>query len=477
MLEACDSNMAPSVFSPYADPDAPPSVWQGGAIPDFPALQPMSAAPAPAAPTSAPPAAPAPAQDAAVPQVFSPLDTEEGPKLDQLKKLQWQDQNHYGTPSNHPGTVGKILHGLSVAGQVAGNIFAPHVMADIPGTEAYRNVHEQQLGEDVNKIEREKVENQASQAQASDATARAAQTVEQTRELPGKTASEEGMQGAQTTEAQSRTKQLDQQTQALTASSQPLDQNTAPQLENVWAPVKQQLGITTPLFTPGMTPAQTAERVDALKTLAGLNEKQQEHKDTVDMRKSEHADSEADKAASRALTASLAGNKQDTAARSAGYKAYEPAVGSAERFNVMTQNYEDATKNNNQQAMLSLLYNHLGMTMGLQKGARMTQSIIEEAQKSQPWLQGIKAKFDPKTGYLSGVTLGPQQMRDMVSLAQDRYKEDVKSARAHGQYIGLQDDGPTREPNKATINYYKAQTGGDGAKAKALAQSDGWTVQ
>src|SRR6185437_15594934 len=107
------------------------------------------------------------------------------------------------------------------------------------------------------------------------------------------------------------------------------------------------------------------------------------------------------------------GHKEEVARKQQVFKTYQPVMDSAERMNVMTKNYEDAVKNHNQQAMLSLLYNHMGMTMGLQKGARMTQQLISEAQQSQPWLQGIKAKFD-KDGVLTGVTLSPQQMRDMV---------------------------------------------------------------
>jgi len=95
---------------------------------------------------------------------------------------------------------------------------------------------------------------------------------------------------------------------------------------------------------------------------------------------------------------------------------------SAERLNVMSDALPDALKGD-QQAMLNLLSNHLGMTMGLQKGARMNQALIEEAMKSTPWLQGLQAKFDGR-GYLSGVTLTPQQMQSMVSLAQDRANQD-----------------------------------------------------
>jgi hypothetical protein len=105
---------------------------------------------------------------------------------------------------------------------------------------------------------------------------------------------------------------------------------------------------------------------------------------------------------------------------------------SQERFNVMQHALGDALQGD-QQAMLNLLSNHLGMTMGLQKGARMNQALIEEAQKSTPWLQGLQARFDGR-GFLTGVTLTPQQMQSMVKLALDRTNED------RGAYQRAQDE-------------------------------------
>lgn len=108
---------------------------------------------------------------------------------------------------------------------------------------------------------------------------------------------------------------------------------------------------------------------------------------------------------------------------------------SQERYNVMQNALGDAMKGD-QQAMLNLLANHLGMTMGLQKGARMNQAIIEEAQRSTPWLQGLQARFDDR-GFLSGVTLTPQQMQSMVKLAADRANQDKiawqRAQQAQGQ--------------------------------------------
>jgi hypothetical protein len=105
---------------------------------------------------------------------------------------------------------------------------------------------------------------------------------------------------------------------------------------------------------------------------------------------------------------------------------------SQERSNVMQHALPDAL-GGDQQAMLNLLANHLGMTMGLQKGARMNQALIEEAMKSAPWLQGMQARFDSR-GYLSGVVLTPAQMNSMVKLAQDRADQDFQGyQRAQGE--------------------------------------------
>lgn len=166
-------------------------------------------------------------------------------------------------------------------------------------------------------------------------------------------------------------------------------------------------------------------------------------------------------------------NRQDTSLREKVLGYWQPSLDSAERVNVMSKNYEDGVKNHDQQAMLSLLANHLGMTMGLQKGARLNQALITEAQKAQPWLQGIKAKFD-KDGYLSGVTLSPMQMKQMVDLGFERYREDVKKSRSMSGYVGMKDE-PPRQISKEAVGYYIDAAGGNAQKARQMAQQDGWT--
>jgi hypothetical protein len=167
-------------------------------------------------------------------------------------------------------------------------------------------------------------------------------------------------------------------------------------------------------------------------------------------------------------------HKDEQGVKAAAFKAFTPAMDSAERVNVMTKNYDDAVKNHDQQAMLSLLANHLGMTMGLAKGARINQAIISEAEKSRPWLQGMKAKFD-KDGYLAGLTLTAPQMKQMVDLGRSRLSEDVVKARSEAKYQGSTDDGPDRVPSQSTMEHYLDMTGNDPAKAKKMLTEDGWT--
>jgi hypothetical protein len=89
-----------------------------------------------------------------------------------------------------------------------------------------------------------------------------------------------------------------------------------------------------------------------------------------------------------------------------------------DRMSTMDRNLIDANKGD-QQAMLSLVANHIGMTLGAQKGARITRAAFDEAVNSAPWLDKVGAKWS-SDGYLSGVTLSPEQMQQMVRLAREK---------------------------------------------------------
>jgi len=53
----------------------------------------------------------------------------------QIERLQDQKAHPWGTEENHPGLLGKIAHYAAKVGNIAGDIFAPATMANIPGTE------------------------------------------------------------------------------------------------------------------------------------------------------------------------------------------------------------------------------------------------------------------------------------------------------------------------------------------------------
>ena len=59
-----------------------------------------------------------------------------------LERLKWEDTHPWGSPENHPGTLGKIAHGLAKVGNIAGDIVAPATMSLIPGTELHRQAEE-----------------------------------------------------------------------------------------------------------------------------------------------------------------------------------------------------------------------------------------------------------------------------------------------------------------------------------------------
>ena len=127
---------------------------------------------------------------------------------------------------------------------------------------------------------------------------------------------------------------------------------------------------------------------------------------------------------------------------------FQTAIGADERLNRMEKSYTDAVTNHNQQAMLALLTDHIGMTLGLQKGARITKDILNEAAQSQPWRAKMAAKFD-SDGYLSGVNLSPGQMKQMLDLGYSARENAWGAASSTAQLYGV------KPPPNATAIYNK----------------------
>lgn len=106
------------------------------------------------------------------------------------------------------------------------------------------------------------------------------------------------------------------------------------------------------------------------------------------------------------------------------------------RLSRMEASYQKGLQGD-QQAMLALLTDHIGMTLGLQKGARITKDILNEATASMPWLEKIGAAFDDR-GYLSGVKLGPEQMKQMLSLGYEARNRQWNAAFNDADMYGVQ---------------------------------------
>lgn len=132
----------------------------------------------------------------------------------------------------------------------------------------------------------------------------------------------------------------------------------------------------------------------------------------------------------------LAGPRMQQANLSFGKEAeaiWKPAMDAGLQLQNMRQSYGDALKGN-QQAMVNLVSNHVGMTIGSQPGARINQEQWMEAMQSAPWLQRVQARFDSQ-GYLTGVVLSPEQMRQMVTLGEQRYRLQVQKVQNQAQLM------------------------------------------
>jgi hypothetical protein len=103
-----------------------------------------------------------------------------------------KDADPYGSPDNHPGFFGKVLHGLNVA----------------TGGVNRRGWEEEGLEGRLQNIGKEESTEGLQGAQAANQTAEAGEHDETTKEMPGRAASEEGLQGAQANEAKARTSAL-----------------------------------------------------------------------------------------------------------------------------------------------------------------------------------------------------------------------------------------------------------------------------
>lgn len=141
---------------------------------------------------------------------------------------------------------------------------------------------------------------------------------------------------------------------------------------------------------------------------------------------------------------------------------YATLQGAIDRQDTMHKNLADVLKGD-QQAMISMVANHIGMTLGAQKGARINQAVWNEAVRSAPWIEVVKSQWFHEDangdlvfdGYKTGVTLTAEQARQMVRLADEKVDTLAKHyARSKEMMAGR--EGAARSKGKVSLK--KAMT-------------------
>lgn len=114
-----------------------------------------------------------------------------------LEKVRWNQENPWGKPENHPGKLGKVAHVFSTLGNIAGDIFAPAAMANIPGTQAHMQAEENGLTHRLNTEIGDESQNEYRGAEQ-------AHTQEETKDEALNQPLKERLEGAQADEAEQK---------------------------------------------------------------------------------------------------------------------------------------------------------------------------------------------------------------------------------------------------------------------------------
>lgn len=146
------------------------------------------------------------------------------------------------------------------------------------------------------------------------------------------------------------------------------------------------------------------------------------------------------------LLTAIRGSDLGMRAMSEVQKAFEPAT-TADYYLGLMRKILPAALQGNQQAQLALLSYHIGMTIGGVKGSRVGEAQYKEAEASSPLLQRLQARLgDPQfdkqgnfVGFKSGVVLTPDQMNQMVDLANEvelnKWKQAAQQTAPIVQYM------------------------------------------
>lgn len=338
------------------------------------------------------------------------------------QQLEFGKEHPWGAPiSAQPGTGGKIGHILGRIANIAGDIFAPGVMANIPGTQLNKEREEQENLAGIAKGTQ--LENQTTEAEAQKTRAETEQ------EKANQPTTKDIHQHYADAVADAISRKVDPSTDPIVRqwadAITSIQKETAPKPAHITydsgipVTVTDSKGNVYDVNDPKLPPE--------LKPLV----------DAANRAHRTHVTEETDKQArAEAAAARRSEHSADSRSETVANKRYETALDAEQRLSRMEAAYQKGLKGD-QQAMLSLLTDHIGMTLGMQKGARITKDILNEATQSQPWLAKIKSRFDDR-GYLSGVTLGPEQMKQMLELGYGARDRAVQGAYDASQLYGVE---------------------------------------
>jgi hypothetical protein len=126
-----------------------------------------------------------------------------------------------------------------------------------------------------------------------------------------------------------------------------------------------------------------------------------------------------------------------TAMTTAGMKSFDDAMLADKRLEIM----KDALDNPNGQNDVAMLFNHIGMTLSAQKGARITNAEIDRAIKTRSLPEDLLAKWDQVQ---NGKFLSPEQRKQMYDLGVLNRDVMWENARRKARFYGV-----NREPEQS----------------------------
>lgn len=398
----------------------------------------------------------------------NPLNQQEGHMVNTLQADQRKDSAPFGSPTNHPGFMGKLLHGLSMTGNIAGDIFAPAAMANIPGTMANRHTEESRMSQGIQNIEKEKSEEGLQGAQTEEAKA-------QTGNIGAETAEHQATANAQTHAAEvaknagtivrdengkpigwqdywgntypagdlnipSPIQQLMEADHGKAANTpealymrahptaspeelqnflaKPISTDDAKSRNSLFDPIAKKYGLPTGQFRQGMTTAEATAIQTELNNAVGKQQGAQRIQ--VSINENAAKDKRADQNVSR----------QDVRAHDKAY--VQPAEAVEKSYQMMNDaynEYEAARRQGKElptgaQSMLALS-THLATTFGNVKGARVTKDMIQEHLGAR----GISDAAEVAVQRLTdGDVLSPQQWDAFHNMIADSRKLTWKTA-------------------------------------------------